>query len=172
MGPAGVGKTCVALHLIHHELVVARYFDRRYFVNCEAVTSVESLASLIMDVMDLAPGTGETYMAALNRCLRASPPTLLLLDHLDAAWLQDADLGRSGIQVLLQQIASTPSSSLIITTRTTIAPPGINWTFSGAITSLSHAGASRALQTILALTVLVVLGLLVFLLYKYKFHKA
>src|SRR6202041_3579398 len=66
LGAGGMGKTSTALHILHHKDVVTRYNNCRYFVGCDAVTSAESLALLILQVMQEPSVAGENILNALH----------------------------------------------------------------------------------------------------------
>ncbi|KIM83174.1 hypothetical protein PILCRDRAFT_7143 [Piloderma croceum F 1598] len=51
LGAGGMGKTSTALHILHHRDVINRFNCRRYFVGCDAITSAESLATLILQII-------------------------------------------------------------------------------------------------------------------------
>ncbi|KZP07394.1 hypothetical protein FIBSPDRAFT_965659 [Athelia psychrophila] len=76
LGSGGIGKTSAALHVIHHEAVVARYRNRIFFVACDAATSADLLASRILQVMGVSVGAGENLLTALHLALKCAPPTL------------------------------------------------------------------------------------------------
>ena len=59
LGSGGMGKTSTALHVLHHRDVVSRYEDRRHFVGCDAVTSAEDLAALILQIMRVPSTAGK-----------------------------------------------------------------------------------------------------------------
>ena len=69
LGTGGIGKTSTALHILHHQDVVDRYDNRRYFVGCDAATSAESLATLILRIIESPPVAGENILTALHRAL-------------------------------------------------------------------------------------------------------
>ncbi|KZP07391.1 TPR-like protein [Athelia psychrophila] len=127
LGAGGMGKTSTALHVIHHEAVVARYRERIFFVACDAATSADLLASHILQVIGVSVDAGENLLTALHLALKCAPPTLLLLDNFESLW--EAEKARAATRDLLQKIADSPLSTLIITMRATTPPPGIRWTF-------------------------------------------
>jgi tetratricopeptide (TPR) repeat protein len=137
----GMGKTSTALHIMHHQDIVARYQDRRYFIGCDAATSAESLAALILQVVRTSSTDGENILTTLHRVLLAAPFTLLLLDNFETVW--DTISGRDGVLDLLQKIVSVKPISLIITMRGIVPPLGIVWTRFDTLPPLSH-GACRA----------------------------
>ncbi|KZP07401.1 TPR-like protein [Athelia psychrophila] len=134
-----MGKTSTALHVIHHEAVVARYKARIFFVACDAATSADLLASHILQVIGVSVDAKENLLTALHLALKSASPTLLLLDNLESLW--DAENDHTATRDLLQKIANSPSSTLIITMRATTPPPGIRWTFFESLPPLSASSA-------------------------------
>ncbi|KZP03492.1 hypothetical protein FIBSPDRAFT_941500, partial [Athelia psychrophila] len=139
LGAGGIGKTSTALHVIHHEAVVARYKDRIFFVACDAATSADLLASRILQVIGVSVGPGENLLTALHLALKCAPPTLLLLDNFES--LYEAEKDHTATRDLLQKIADSPSGTLMITMRATTPPPGIRWTFFESLPPLPAASA-------------------------------
>ncbi|KZP16426.1 hypothetical protein FIBSPDRAFT_957992 [Athelia psychrophila] len=146
LGAGGMGKTSTALHVIHHQAVVARYKDRIFFVACDAATSANLLALHILQVVGVSMGAGENPVTALHLALKHAPPTLLLLDNFESLW--EAEKVHNATRDLLQKIANSPSSTLIITMRATTPPPGVRWTF---FESLPPLRASSAKDIFLAI---------------------
>lgn len=142
LGSGGMGKTSIALHLIRNETVIARYKDCIYFLPCDALTSAESLAAQILQMLGVAAMSTENIITAMHRALKNSPPTLLLLDNFDSIWdAPDAGLNRNSLRDILQKIAGVPSAALIITMRASVPPPGIAWTVTEILPPLSPSSA-------------------------------
>jgi hypothetical protein len=146
LGAGGIGKTSTALHILHHENVVRRYNNCRYFVGCDAVTSAESLASLILQVMQEPLVAGEHTLNILHRVLLAAPFTLLLLDNFETVW--DSISDRDEVLDLLQKIGNAKHVSLMITMRGVAPPPGIAWTWFNSLPPLSPHDAKNMFLTI------------------------
>jgi len=126
LGTGGIGKTSVALHILHHQEVVSQYNNHRYFVGCDTVTSAESLARLILQIIQAPSVAGENILTVLHQALLMAPLTLLLLDNFETAW--DINSGRDRVLDLLQKIGHPKRVSLIITMRGAVPLPGIVWT--------------------------------------------
>src|SRR5882762_2859872 len=62
LGSGGMGKTSAALHVLHYPDIVTRYRDHRYFVACDAVTSAEALAALVLQIMRVPISAGENIV--------------------------------------------------------------------------------------------------------------
>ena len=62
LGAGGMGKTSVALHVLHHQDVVTRYGSHRHFVACDAVTSHNALAELILQVLQVTADAKENVV--------------------------------------------------------------------------------------------------------------
>ena len=56
LGPGGIGKTSIALAVLHHADVRVLYGDRRCFVSCEATTSADAVAHALADRGGLTGG--------------------------------------------------------------------------------------------------------------------
>ena len=106
-------------------MCITRYEDHRYFVACDAVTSAESLVTLILQVLQVPLVPKENILTTLTRALCARPPTLLLLDNFETAWDVNS---HGGVLDLLQKIRNAKPVSLIITMRAAVPPAGIRWT--------------------------------------------
>jgi tetratricopeptide (TPR) repeat protein len=141
-----MGKTSVALHVLHHPSVVARYKDRRYFVGCDAIGSPEALAALILQIVRVPSAAGDNIVTVLHRALLSAPLTLLLLDNFETVW--ETNSRRDSVVDLLQKVANTKNISLIITMRGTIPPSGIVWTRFGCLPRLSSRDAKRVFLAI------------------------
>jgi tetratricopeptide (TPR) repeat protein len=141
LGTGGIGKTSTALHILHHQDVVDRYNNHRYFVGCDAATSAESLATLILRIIQSPSVAGENILTVLHRALLAAPLTLLLLDNFESVW--DISSGRDLVLDLLQKIGNARHVSLMITMRGTVPPAGIIWTRFKSLPPLSPADAKN-----------------------------
>ncbi|KZP29399.1 hypothetical protein FIBSPDRAFT_192575 [Athelia psychrophila] len=146
LGAGGMGKTATALHLIRNEAVVARYGDRVFFVACDAATSAHLLASRILQIIGVAAAAEENLVTVMYLALKSAPPTLFLLDNFESIWEAGGD--HAATRDLLQKIADCPSSTLIITMRATIPPPGIRWTISESLPPLPATSAREVFLAI------------------------
>ena len=81
-GSIGVGKSSLALTLLHHDRTRAKFGRNRHFVRCDdLVNSLEGFLERLSDSI----GTSSTRdMARLRSHLESSPPLILLLDGVDA----------------------------------------------------------------------------------------
>ena len=50
-GTGGIGKTTLALNVLHHANLDERFGDRRFFVPCENISTVDALVIKIVDVL-------------------------------------------------------------------------------------------------------------------------
>ncbi|KZP19435.1 hypothetical protein FIBSPDRAFT_1045418, partial [Athelia psychrophila] len=146
LGSGGMGKTATALHLVRHKTVVARYSDRVFFVACDTATSAELLASRILQSIGVSATVEENLVTAMHLALKGSPPTLLLLDNFESVW--EAQQDHAATRDLLQKIADSPSSTLIITMRAAAPPPGIRWTTSESLLPLPATAAKEVFLAI------------------------
>ncbi|KAH9477868.1 hypothetical protein JR316_0010100 [Psilocybe cubensis] len=126
LGPGGIGKTTLALSVVHHELVVRQYQEKRYFVSCEAASSVELLlnqlaSSLRLAVEELKVSLLEAILAHLRKT-----DCLLVIDNFETAW--DPLHTRSQVEGVLSDISALPTVTLLVTMRGSQQPAGTRWT--------------------------------------------
>ncbi|KZP07302.1 TPR-like protein [Athelia psychrophila] len=146
LGAGGLGKTSIALHLMHHEIVVQRFQGREFFVGCDGVTSADGLASRILQILEASASASGNIINALHAALAGALPTLLVLDNFETTW--DTQGGHNAVRELLKKIASVKSVSIIITMRATDPPTEIRWSWSETIPALSPASAKDAFLAI------------------------
>ena len=81
-GSIGVGKSSVALTLLHHDRTKAKFGRNRHFMRCDDLTN--SLEGFLERLSDILGVTRSTDIAQLRSYLESSPPLILLLDGVDA----------------------------------------------------------------------------------------
>ncbi|KAJ7473249.1 hypothetical protein FB451DRAFT_1174904 [Mycena latifolia] len=82
LGAGGMGKTCLARAILHHQDIIARYSQNRVYVACDAALNCVQLASLIGSHVGLKPGKDLTQ--AVIYYFTKGPSSLLILDNLGA----------------------------------------------------------------------------------------
>ena len=81
-GPVGVGKSSVALTILHHDQIKVKFGRNRHFMRCDDLTN--SLEGFLERLSD-AVGTGRTTdTGQLRSHLESLPPLILLLDGVDS----------------------------------------------------------------------------------------
>lgn len=115
IGPGGIGKTRLALELLHRPATDAPAFDLHCFVPCAQVQDARALQERWMLALQLAPGTGD----ALERCAQAlrGRRSLVVIDNADTL---DADAR----QWLARCVEQMPGLHLVATARTALALAG------------------------------------------------
>ncbi|KZV62643.1 hypothetical protein PENSPDRAFT_692333 [Peniophora sp. CONT] len=126
LGSGGIGKTSIALTVLHRPEVQDRYGEARFFMSCEATSTVDGVLQGLLKMFRLAVDTQSriTPRDLLLSHLRVLPPGILCLDNLETPWDADA----SGVEPLLADIASLSHLALLVTTRGGDRPRGIAWT--------------------------------------------
>ena len=135
LGAGGMGKTSMALTILHHSEVKARYGDLRYFVSCDSVTSSTALAPFILQIIQHKMAPNENSLNILCRVLSSYPRILLILDNFETVWGSESN--PAGIHELLSKIVSIRTVSLIITSRGNIPPSIVKWTHVECLSPLS-----------------------------------
>ncbi|KZV62636.1 hypothetical protein PENSPDRAFT_657965 [Peniophora sp. CONT] len=126
LGSGGIGKTSIALAVLHHPEVEKRYGEARFFMSCEAVSTVDGVLQEFLKMFKLASDaqSRSTPRDILLSHLRVLPPTILCLDNLETPW----DVDPSSVESLLADMASLFHFNLLVTTRGGDRPRGVAWT--------------------------------------------
>ena len=80
-GSIGIGKSFIALSLLHHNRTQAKFGRNRHFMRCDNLTN--SLESFLEHLSDAIHTNRSTNVAQLRSQLESSPPFILLLDGVD-----------------------------------------------------------------------------------------
>ncbi|KAJ7314647.1 P-loop containing nucleoside triphosphate hydrolase protein, partial [Mycena albidolilacea] len=124
LGAGGMGKTSLARAVIHHQEVVDRYKQYRFFVMCDSAFTKVELAALIGAHVGLKPGNDLTQPVV--RYFSSNPQCLLILDNLETLW--EPATTRGDIEEFLSLLADVPQLALIITMRGAERPSKVRWT--------------------------------------------
>ncbi|KZV60037.1 TPR-like protein [Peniophora sp. CONT] len=137
MGSGGIGKTSIALTVLHRPEVEERYGEGRYFMSCEAVYTADGVLQELLKTFRLASDAQSRISPRdlILSHLRVLSPGILCLDNLETPWDADA----LGVESLLADIASLSHFALLVTTRGGAPPRGVLWTqpFLAEITPLT-----------------------------------
>ncbi|VDB87003.1 unnamed protein product [Peniophora sp. CBMAI 1063] len=125
LGLGGIGKTSIALAVLHNSSVKALYGERRCFMSCEASTTADAVVRGLADAVnfnlgkDMSPEAARQYLLLrLN-----AAPGIICLDNLETP----LDVDKPAVEELLNEIAALESVALLITSRDTSIPT-IKWT--------------------------------------------
>ncbi|VDB82666.1 unnamed protein product [Peniophora sp. CBMAI 1063] len=144
LGSGGIGKTSIALSVLHHPGVLALYGDRRCFVSCEAIASADGLIRALSEATNLNVESDTSAESARHRLLShltASEAGVICLDNMETPWNTDM----VAIEGLLADLASLPSTALIVTSRV-MDTPLIEWS-TPALEPIMPFSVKAALQT-------------------------
>ena len=125
LGSGGIGKTSVALAVLHDNSVVAHFGAQRFFVSCEAFVDASSIVVSLATLLGLSQS--KDLLTDVIHHLTNSTCTLVLLDNFETIWLAKDIATVSAVERLLKTFAEIPTLSFIITCRGNVLPPGVKW---------------------------------------------
>ncbi|KAA1473319.1 hypothetical protein DENSPDRAFT_269273 [Dentipellis sp. KUC8613] len=124
MGPGGIGKTSIALAVLHHPSVKAFFNGVCYFVPCEAIDSADALMMKIAEILGVTAGKSQVLDEDDIMSHLGSHKAALCLDNFETPW----EKSTSGIEMILSKLASLPMMTILVTMRGLSYPLGISWT--------------------------------------------
>ncbi|KAG6899134.1 hypothetical protein C0995_006882 [Termitomyces sp. Mi166 len=126
IGPGGIGKSSIARALLNNEAIVSKFQDRRFFVWFDNMDTTPMNLVTFLDRVATALGFSTSINAhnLITRVLSTSE-TLLVLDN--AETFLDAAVDSGQIADAIDGLGARPNVAILLTTRTTVLPPNLDW---------------------------------------------
>ena len=121
LGAGGIGKSAVALTLLHHDRISARFGKCRHFIRCDDLVS--SLDGFIGRLSDAIGARYTTDMSQLRSHLTLSPPRILVLDGVESI-LDPLAPGAVGIATAIEEFGRCQNVCVLATSRMHVEIPG------------------------------------------------
>ncbi|KAI0056755.1 TPR-like protein [Artomyces pyxidatus] len=149
LGSGGMGKTSLALAILHQPSVQAKFQKAIYFVSCEGCTSVAALWAEMARNFKLAidPNIGLDQM--ILSYLGSFAASILCLDNFETLWDQEVEQ-KIAVESFLARLAALHNTTLVLTMRGVERPAGIAWTqpILSPLQPLDTAAAKKTFQNI------------------------
>ncbi|KZV65978.1 hypothetical protein PENSPDRAFT_756065 [Peniophora sp. CONT] len=125
LGPGGIGKTSIALTVLHDARVKDLYGDRRCFMSCEATATSDAVVRALAEALHVSLEKGCSTQTARDRVLLSLNDVsgIICLDNFETPLESD----KQAVEELLNDIAALSSVAVLITSRDTSIPT-IKWT--------------------------------------------
>ena len=144
-GSIGVGKSCVALTLLHHNRTKTKFGRNRHFMPCGNLTnSLEDFLERLSEAIGISRAAD---IGQLRAHLESSPPLILLLDGVDLI-LDPPVSGDEEISAMIEELGSYEHVCLVTTCR---MYPDIHGFHRVEVPTLSEDGAREAFYNLCAL---------------------
>lgn len=138
-----MGKTTIALALLHNHAVVKHYRDGRLFLSCEALIDADTIVVSLAKLLGIS--ATRDLLTSVIAHLKSKPRMVLVLDNLETVWLREG-APAAAVDELLGRLAQVPALSLVVTCRGTDLPQCVDWSNSGN-TVLEPFSLDAALET-------------------------
>ncbi|KAH7096393.1 hypothetical protein BKA62DRAFT_511838 [Auriculariales sp. MPI-PUGE-AT-0066] len=122
LGGGGMGKSTLALSILHHPSMVERFGEYRYFISCESAASSGGLVSEIASHVGIF---GDQLRKRVLAALKGAQ-LLLVLDNFETPW--EAMNQRMETEKFLGELSTLQNLTLIVTMRGGERPLGTSWT--------------------------------------------
>ena len=113
-GSIGIGKSSVALTLLHHNRSKVRFGRNRHFMRCDDLAN--SLEAFLERLSDAIGTSRNTDIDQLRSHLESSPPLILVLDGVDSL-LDPPTPEAQGISAAIEELGCCQNVCLVTTSR-------------------------------------------------------
>jgi len=121
LGAGGIGKTAIALTLLHHTQITARFGGHRHFMRCDGLAS--SLDDFLGRLSEAIGARHLTDMRQLLSHLSHSPPWILMLDGVESI-LDPLASGAAEIATVIEELGRCQNACVLTTSRLDVRIPG------------------------------------------------
>ncbi|KAJ7922456.1 P-loop containing nucleoside triphosphate hydrolase protein, partial [Mycena leptocephala] len=126
MGPGGMGKTTLAMAVLHHPAIIEKY-DLRHFISCESPNTCADMVGIIGSHLGLEPSNLLSNMILQH--LAQCGPCLIVLDNFETPW--EPIESRGQVEDFLSLLADITSLALLasrpVTMRGAERPGKVKW---------------------------------------------
>ena len=120
-GAGGIGKSTIALTLLHHDRIATRFGDRRYFVCCGLANSLDDFIELLSD--EIGADSPMDLSQPRSHLALSTAPCALVLDAVDSI-LDPLTPGSAEIATAIEELGRCPNIFLLATSRMDPRIPG------------------------------------------------
>ncbi|KIJ38835.1 hypothetical protein M422DRAFT_258482 [Sphaerobolus stellatus SS14] len=124
LGPGGMGKTTLALHFLHTQVVMEEY-PSQLFISCEGRNSLDELLLDLAEQIRIPSEQRNQYLQDQILVALRDLPAIICLDNLETLW-EPTQL-RPITEDFLNHLSSIQSLGLIITIRGNQRPNRVTW---------------------------------------------
>ncbi|EIM81493.1 uncharacterized protein STEHIDRAFT_171844 [Stereum hirsutum FP-91666 SS1] len=121
IGPNGIGKSSLALQLLHTPQIEKIFSISRVFIRCDAAPSAETLVATIAKDLTLQGSKGLKHICDYLSDIRTG--FMLVLDNFETPWEAD----KHAAEDILRRLSSVQSVTLLITMRGKEVPLDTRW---------------------------------------------
>ena len=146
VGPGGIGKTTLALKVLHDDRVRAHFGRQRFFITCEGANGPEEVLFQLATKLGIRPSQNMYLWSAVLDELHSRQRTLLVLDNFETIWSPTNEVTREASEIFLAQLVVNDELTVIVTTRGNTLPESFTWS-NIKTAELDTLSSTAALQT-------------------------
>ena len=128
MGSGGIGKTSIALAVVHHSWIVEAFGEHRHWVPCDHVPALPLLLDYLLKTFSVTKRSGDPVKDIMSHLRSVSFPRIVVVDNFETFW--DPSETRTASEEILEHLSSVHQLVILLTMRGSIPPGRVRWTVS------------------------------------------
>ena len=127
VGPGGIGKTTLALKVLHDARVRQRFGRQRFFLTCEGASDADEVLGQLAIKLDVQRSQNVALWSTVLDELRSRQRVFLVLDNFESIWSPTNQELREAAEIFLAQLAVLDEITIVVTTRGNLLPENFTW---------------------------------------------
>ncbi|KAH7097202.1 hypothetical protein BKA62DRAFT_717329 [Auriculariales sp. MPI-PUGE-AT-0066] len=126
-GPGGIGKTALALAILHDQRVKMSFGSRRLFIPCEAAVDADTVMVRIAQALSITADASTGLLDKILKQLASGRRSMIILDSLESAWHTGNSDAKFNTEELLNRLFAVDQVVLVVTARGQVISPVGRW---------------------------------------------
>ena len=127
VGPGGIGKTTLALKVLHEPRVCSHFSKERFFLSCDGASSTDEVLAQLAYKLSIQRSHDQPLWSAIIDNINSRERTFLVLDNFESIWSSTDSELRETSEVLLARLSVLEKLTLLVTTRDNSLPENFAW---------------------------------------------
>jgi len=133
LGPGGIGKTALALEVLHNPFIQNHFKDERYFLSCDGATSPDEVLVQLAVKLGVQQSQDTSLWSSTVEAIRSCQRALIVLDNFESILSPKKESLREASEGFLAQLVVLDELTVVVTARGKQLPGNLTWSKAGTV---------------------------------------